>query len=74
MPRNLDRRVETLFPIQDSAGAEQVKAALGIYFSDNVKARRMSQDGSYSRVAREDGAVNSQAWLLEQAKAVKKAR
>jgi polyphosphate kinase len=74
MPRNLDRRVETLFPIQDGGGIEQIKAALAIYFEDNVKARRMNQDGSYSRVARQNGAVNAQAWLLEQARAAKKAR
>jgi polyphosphate kinase len=74
MPRNLDRRVETLFPIQDSGAIEQVKAALAIYSEDNVKARRMNQDGSYSRVPREDRTVNAQTWLLEQAKTAKKAR
>ena len=50
MPRNLDRRVETLFPVQDVASIEQVKAMLAIYLADNVKARRMNQDGTYSRV------------------------
>ncbi len=74
MPRNLDRRVETLFPIQDSAGVEHVKGMLAIYLADNVKARRMNPDGTYSRVAHDGQTVNAQSWFLDQGKTAKKSR
>lgn len=39
MSRNLDRRIETAFPIYDPALKEEVKALFAIQWSDNVKAR-----------------------------------
>jgi polyphosphate kinase len=74
MQRNLDRRVETLFPIQDSGSIEHVKSMLAIYLADNVKARRMNPDGTYARVAHEGQAVNAQSWFLDQGKTAKKSR
>ena len=74
MPRNLDRRVETLFPIQDGGSIEHVKTILSIYLGDNVKARRMNSEGSYSRVAHEGQSVNAQSWFLDQSKTAKKSR
>ena len=68
MPRNLYRRVETLFPVEDS----RLKTALRdnilkIHLQDNVKARRMMPNGSYKRVEPQDGEekLNSQAWLIK---------
>ncbi len=50
MPRNLDRRVETLFPVEDQALARRVRSEiLETYMRDNVKARLMQPDGSYVR-------------------------
>jgi len=49
MPRNLDRRIELLFPVEDSEGRQKVLAALDAMFLDNVKARRLGPDGSYRR-------------------------
>ena len=40
--------METLFPIQDSGSIEHVKTILSIYLGDNVKARRMNSEGTYS--------------------------
>ena len=67
MPRNLDRRVEVLFPVEDPA----LRAALrdGVLFAhqrDNVKAWRMLPDGSYEKVAPKEGEkpFNSQDFLL----------
>jgi polyphosphate kinase len=74
MQRNLDRRVETLFPIQDGGSIEHVKSMLAIYLADNVKARRMNPDGTYSRVAQEGQTVNAQSWFLDQGKTAKKSR
>ncbi|MEA3350780.1 MAG: polyphosphate kinase 1 [Chloroflexota bacterium] len=68
MPRNLYRRVETLFPVEDP----QLKTALrdeilNIHLKDNVKARRMLPNGEYERVQPKDGEpeLNSQLWLIE---------
>ena len=47
---------------------------LAIYLADNVKARRMNQDGTYSRVPREERTVSAQLWFLEQGKTAKKSR
>jgi polyphosphate kinase len=49
MPRNLDRRIELLFPVESPEGREKVLAALDAIFQDNVKARRLQPDGSYRR-------------------------
>ncbi len=50
MPRNINRRVEVLFPVSDPKIAERVRdEILGAYLADNVKARRMNPDGSYTR-------------------------
>jgi polyphosphate kinase len=50
MPRNLDRRVELMIPIQDKEARRQVLKILKSYFKDNRKAWRLLPDGSYVRV------------------------
>jgi polyphosphate kinase len=51
MERNLDRRVEVLFPIEDARLREHVvRDILAVYLQDNVQARRLRADGSYERV------------------------
>jgi polyphosphate kinase len=51
MPRNLDRRVEVVFPIQDEGLKTRIiEEILPAYLSDNVKARRLRADGAYERV------------------------
>ena len=52
MPRNLDRRVEILFPIDNEDLKNQVIEMLRILLSDNVKAQIMQQDGNYERIDR----------------------
>lgn len=53
MPRNLDRRVETFFPVQDPVLAKRLRhEILETYLRDNVKARLMGPDGNYQRVTR----------------------
>ncbi len=49
MPRNLDRRMELLFPIEDRACKTELQELLGLYFRDNVKAWRLHSDGSYQK-------------------------
>jgi polyphosphate kinase len=50
MPRNLDRRIELLVPVEDAAAKSRLIEILEIYFDDNVKARALQADGSYARV------------------------
>ena len=51
MPRNLDRRVETLFPLEDPVLVDYAKnQILAAYMADGCKARQMAVDGSYSHV------------------------
>ena len=39
MPRNLDRRIELLVPVEDQAAKSRLISILETYFEDNVKAR-----------------------------------
>lgn len=67
MPRNLDRRVEQLFPVDDPRLKQAVKEILDVHLADTAKARRMLPDGSYKRVKPRKGEVplNSQDWMIE---------
>jgi len=47
MPRNLDRRVEAMFPIEDERLKEEIKDVLDLIISDNVKARIQKENGDY---------------------------
>lgn len=68
MPRNLDRRVELLVPVEDSAARAKLLAILKIHFQDNVKARRLNADGKYEPVKPGAGAmVRSQEELYKRA-------
>ena len=50
MPRNLDRRVELLIPVEDPACARKLLGILETCFKDTSKARRLQADGVYVRV------------------------
>jgi polyphosphate kinase len=47
MARNLDRRVELMFPVEDPAAKSRVVSALRAMFRDSVKARWLGSDGTY---------------------------
>ncbi len=49
MPRNLDKRIELLFPVESEEGKQKVLSALDVPFQDNVKGRWLQADGSYKR-------------------------
>ena len=55
MPRNLDKRVEILFPVEDETLKEEIIHILDVQFADNVKARVMQSDGTYIIPARKVG-------------------
>ena len=50
MPRNLERRVEILFPIEERELKERVCHILDLMLRDTLKARIMDEDGGYQRV------------------------
>ena len=69
MPRNLDGRVEVLFPVDDPALRNAIRDdILFLHLRDTVKARRLYPDGTYRRVIPAEGEtpLNSQEWLLLQ--------
>ncbi|MEE1211630.1 MAG: polyphosphate kinase 1 [Treponema sp.] len=50
MPRNLDRRIELMFPILDEKVFEEVKEILDVYFEDNENALALSENGTWSEI------------------------
>jgi len=63
MPRNLNRRVELLFPLE---GADLIlvrDAALTIHLKDTAQTQILQPDGSYRRAV--DDGLNSQQWMLD---------
>jgi polyphosphate kinase len=68
MGRNLDRRVELLFPLEDPGVFRTVKDIMEIYLKDNVKARILNKDGNYSKIQkRGKKLMNSQEYFCDQA-------
>jgi polyphosphate kinase len=71
MPRNLDRRVETIFPVEDAVlKARLLDEVLAISMMDNIKTRELQPDGSYKRIHPADGEtpIDSQLWFMERAR------
>lgn len=52
MTRNLDRRVELLFAVEDVEAKEKISKILKFCLKDNVKARLLNTDGTYTKVSR----------------------
>ena len=69
MPRNLDHRVEIIFPIADTKLVKRVRdEILSRYLCDEQNARVMQSDGTYVRAAQKDGVgrLDSQQLFLDQ--------
>ena len=65
MPRNLDRRVEAVTPIDEPALREQLERLLQLYLDDNRGSFDMQGDGSFRQRHPEDDVQNSQLHLIE---------
>jgi polyphosphate kinase len=64
MSRNLDRRVEIAFPIEDPDVKDRIKReALDLPFADTVKMRWLRPDGTYRRAEPSGDLFDSQACL-----------
>jgi polyphosphate kinase len=66
MPRNLDHRVETTFPVYNKGLVQDIRSHLDIMLRDNVKSWTMGPDGMFTKVENESPEVNSQAVFLGQ--------
>ena len=55
MTRNLDKRIELMFPIEDPQHRASILHALRAMFRDTVKGRWLGPDGAYARAARTPG-------------------
>ena len=67
MPRNLSRRVEVVFPVENPKLIRRLRdEILATYMADNVKARRLDSDGKYTRVRPKAGepVVDSQGVFI----------
>ena len=74
MPRNLDKRVEIMFPVEDPALKEQVVHILKVQLEDNVKAHILQPDGTYEKIDKRGKVlVTAQKQLCEEAIAMAKA-
>lgn len=75
MPRNLDRRVEILFPVEDEKLKERLLHILDVQLNDNVKAHFLQPDGTYvKKDKRGKTLVISQEVFCEEALQAAKAR
>lgn len=73
MPRNLDKRVEILFPVEDERLKDEVIHILNVQLEDTVKAHILQEDGAYQKVDRRGkNMVNSQNAFCK--KAIKEAK
>ncbi len=67
MERNLDHRVEVVFPIESPDHIQHLREnVLAAYLRDNVRARLMHSDGTYSRLKPKDNEdrMDIQEWLM----------
>lgn len=67
MPRNIDRRVEVLFPVQDKQMIRHIYDDILTYYAkDNVKARQMLPDGTFIRKKSPDNEapLSIQNWFI----------
>ena len=68
MPRNLDRRVEILFPIENLQNRKAIiSTILPIQLKDTIKCRLLKSDGSYERrkPSEDMPALNAQSWMVD---------
>jgi polyphosphate kinase len=70
MPRNLERRVELMFPVLDEEARRRVLEILKAYFRDNSKAHRLGPSGRWRKVEAAEGEerFSAQAYFYETVK------
>ena len=75
MPRNLDRRVEILFPVENERLKKEVFHVLEIQLQDTMKAQVKQPDGSYEHIDRRGKtALCAQDYFMEYAKSMNRSQ
>lgn len=68
MPRNLNRRVEIMFPLEDADSARAARHILDVQLADTMKAHVLMPDNTYEKVDRRGKAlIGAQATLMKEA-------
>ena len=67
MPRNLDRRVELLVPVEDAKCRQKLRETLATYFQDNTHTWVMTSTGAYERTVAKKQPFHAQAILYQRA-------
>ena len=67
MTRNLDKRIELMFPVLDPQNAERTKNILELYFKDTLHSHRLLSDGKYQRV-KGSSKINAQEEFYKESK------
>jgi polyphosphate kinase len=67
MKRNLEKRLEIIFPVTSAAVRRRLVRILRTCFSDNVKSRRLLSDGTYELVVRKGAKVRAQEKFYKEA-------
>ena len=74
MPRNLEKRVEILFPVQDEKLSAELRIILNSYFRDNCRASTLDNNGKWTHIVPVKGEkpFRVQKEMLSRASRVKK--
>ena len=67
MTRNMIKRVEILFPVEDEGIASRLLDYMNLQLSDNQKGRYQDQNGNYHYIENNLSPLNSQAYLMNEA-------
>ena len=69
MPRNLDRRVEVLVPVENARARQELQAVLGSVFTADVRAWELANDGSWAPIEQRKAGkpVDHQAAMMKRA-------
>jgi polyphosphate kinase len=68
MTRNTVRRIELFAPVADKDRKQEISDLLNLILLDNENAREMTAEGLYAAVPRVGDPLDSQQYLIEQAK------
>jgi polyphosphate kinase len=71
MERNLDRRVEVVFPVEDRSWAAEIRdEIIPAYWQDTVNAWELESNGTYRRIEPPPGEMpfNVHSWLINRYK------
>jgi polyphosphate kinase len=70
LPRNLEKRIELMFPVRDEAARSRIHEILGAYFMDTAKAHRLGPNGKWKKVRPAEGesSFSAQSFFYETVK------